>query len=363
MRYTWSEIAWATRTAALMAAAALAPLAGPVAFALGAQGEPPAAVTVPRDAVLSSPYTVQLAPTGELRVLTFPDALVSSVVVAKPWLLTVVVQGHDVVLQAKASSGTTQLIVYAGGVGTLWTVAIGPHGPAAARIIVAEGHAPESAAGAPRRAASESPAGPPMPPRLKAFVDGLSADQRAAFQAWQAQPTMEKLSDFLALLDTTQRSQFEALVAAGQVTAPRAEPAPRIVETTTVLRAETPPPAGGGPQRAAGAAPSGPGSALVATAQRVPQGLAVTASAERSRDGIVVRYTVTSQAGALPRWTAISAVDGTGAARDVSAAAPQASGQGSVSGTVTAHGSAPLPLTLVWRGEGGEPLFYVIVTD
>jgi len=81
---TMKEAAWALRIAAAAAAISALPMAAPFAAVAAdpALGAPPA-VTVPEASVLSSPYTVELAPTGELRVISFPDALVSSVVVAK----------------------------------------------------------------------------------------------------------------------------------------------------------------------------------------------------------------------------------------------------------------------------------------
>lgn len=176
----------------------------------------PSTVTVAEASVLSSPYTVELAPDGELRVLSFPDALVSSMVVAKPWLITALVQGHDVVIQAKASSGETQAIVYANGAGTLWNIVIAPHKPVASRIVIAalseEAAAPPSTARAVGGARPISPTPQRMNPKLAAFAAALNADQRVAFQTWQHAPTAEKLTAFLTLLDTTQRAEFERLV-------------------------------------------------------------------------------------------------------------------------------------------------------
>jgi hypothetical protein len=368
MTTTMRDVLWALRAAVAVALAPAVLIAGPFLAASDVASAAPAAVTVPEASVLSSPYTVELAPGGELRVLSFPDALVSSVVVAKPWLLTVLVQGHDVVLQAKASSGETQVIAYAGGAGTLWNVVIAPHKPVASRIVVSASPR-EAAVASPPSAAQAgtgpaSPESPPMSSGLAAFVAALRPEQRAAFDAWQRQPTMERLSDFLAMLGTTQRAEFERLVGAGVVTVPRAQAAPRVVETTTVIHA-TPP---GGQEPGAPAVPrAAPGMpALYAYPADVPRGLAVTARAEPAGSGLVVRYTIHNGLGVRLDGGRVAAADGHGAAVSAADDGPREVAPGAdASGAVSVPASA-LPLTLHWtwaRAAGqGTAEFYVLVT-
>jgi hypothetical protein len=388
---TVREIAWALRVSASAVALAMLPVTAASIAAIGGPAlaeSPPPAVTVPEASVLSSPYTVELAPGGELRVLSFPDALVSSVVVAKPWLLTVLVQGHDVVLQAKASSGETQVIAYAGGAGTLWNVVIAPHKPVASRIVVSA--PPREAAGAsPAHAAqagagSASPGSPPMSSPLAAFVAALRPEQRDAFDAWQRQPTMERLSAFLATLDTTQRAEFTKLAGAGDVSVPRAQAAPRVVETMTVIHASPEPPAQAGqapvPPAAAGrhGAPVD-GQALYVYPTDVPAGVTVTAQAEQAGSGLIVRYAIHNGLGVWLQDGRVSASDGHGTAVALKDDGPHAVAPGAdARGTVNIAASA-MPVTLRWtwtkvaaqripllgieqRVEQGTAAFYVLVT-
>jgi len=368
---------------ACAAALAVAPMAGPLAAAA------PPAVTVSEASLVSSPYRVDLDPNGELRVLSFPDALVSSVVVAKPWLLTVLVQGHDVVLQAKATSGETQLIAYADRAGTLWSVVIGTHPPVASRIVVSHASRGSVEPAPAARPSAQQPVAPGqarVPSKFAAFVAALRADQRTAFDVWQRDPTTEKLSAFLVLLDATQRGRFEQLVGAGDVAVPQAIAAPRLIQTTTVVATL---PAGLPPQTAAGPAPTGPGqratnaagadAGLYAYPAGVPAGVTVTASADRTGDMVTLRYTIHN---GLPVWLRdgrVSARDGHGASvafKDDGphAIAPGAEAHGSVTTTVSA-----LPVTIGWtwtkattqripligldrRIEQGVARFYVVVT-
>jgi len=137
-------------------------------------------LVVSQEAVTAKPYDLVLAPDGEFRILHFDAGLVGSVLVAKPWLLTVLIQGSDVVLQAKATSGATQLVVYVGDTGTLWQVAIAAHGPAPTRIVVAAPGeeptaTPPSSSSQPIQAATPERA---QDPRLTAFLQTLSSEQR-----------------------------------------------------------------------------------------------------------------------------------------------------------------------------------------
>jgi hypothetical protein len=348
----------------------------------------PPALTVPEASVLSSPYKVELAANGELRVLSFPDALVSSVVVAKPWLLTVLVQGHDVVLQAKATSGETQVIAYAGGAGTLWNVVIAPHKPVASRIVVSASP-PEAAGSSPPRAAQAvtgpaSPGSPPMSSPLGAFVAALRPEQKAAFDAWQRQPTMERLTAFLATLDTTQRAEFTKLAGAGDVSVPRAQAAPRVVETMTVIHASPEPPAQAGqaPVPPAAARQQGApvdGQSLYVYPTDVPAGITVTAQAEQAGSGLIVRYAIHDGLGVWLQDGRVSASDGHGTAVALKDDGPHAVAPGAdARGTVNIAASA-MPVTLRWtwtkvaaqripllgieqRVEQGTAAFYVLVT-
>ncbi|SRR5579884_450290 len=370
---TMKEAAWALRIAAAAAAISALPMAAPFAAVAAdpALGAPPA-VTVPEASVLSSPYTVELAPTGELRVISFPDALVSSVVVAKPWLLTVLVQGHDAVLQAKASGGETQVIVYAGGAGTLWNVVIAPHKPAASRIVVSA---------APREAASPAPglparpgtgqAAPAVPRALAAFAGTLGPQQRAAFEAWRRDPTMKRLSDFLAALDATQRAEFERLVGAGDVTLPGAQAAPRVVETTTVIRAPAEPQRAADGASATAAAPGGqeaPRAAqpLYAYPEDVPSGITVAAQAEQAGSGIVVRYAIHNGLGVGLERVRVAAVDGHGTEAVAADSGPRAVAPGADARGAVSVAASALPVTLRWTwgkaSKAGAAEFYVLVT-
>ncbi len=383
------DLMWALRiAAAVVVSQAVSVMAPFIAVAAGPAPDVPPALTVPEASVLSSPYTVELAPGGELRVLSFPDALVSSVVVAKPWLLTVLVQGRDVVLQAKASSGSTQVIAYAGGAGTLWNVVIAPHKPVASRIVVSAS-LPEAAGSSPPRAAQAgtgptSPGSPPMSSPLAAFVAALRPEQKAAFDAWQRQPTMERLSAFLATLDTTQRAEFTKLAGAGDVSVPRAQAVPRVVETVTVIHPSTEPsaqadrapapPAAAGRQ---GAPVDGP--ALYAYPTDVPSGVTVTARAGQAGSGLIVRYAIHNGLGVWLQDGRVSASDGHGAAVALKDDGPHAVAPGAdARGTVNIAASA-LPVTLHWtwvkvaaqripllgierRVEQGAAEFYVLVT-
>jgi len=363
LREFWRALGVAGSAVGLVALSITAPSIALLADPASALGATPA-VTVPEASVLSSPYTVELAPGGELRILSFPDALVSSVVVAKPWLVTVLVQGHDVVLQAKATSGETQVIVYEAGAGTLWNIVIAPHKAMASRIIVsASTEEPAGGSTAPQQQAGTPPtssASARIAPGLSTFVASLNPDQRAGYDTWQRQPTMEHLSNFLAMLDTTQRGEFEKLVAAGNVTVPQSIAAPSVVETTTVLQASPAMPARGQPQTPASAAPvqSGtPGtqdapvadaSSLYAYPTDVPQGITVTAQVEQGGDSMVVRYTIHNS---LRMWLqdgGVSATDGHGAAVTLKNDGPHAVAPGAdASGTMMVAAST-LPVTLHW---------------
>jgi hypothetical protein len=251
----------ALRSLALLAAAAAALQAAPAASAAPGQPDPPPprAVTVPESSVLEAPYTLRVAPGGEIRIITFPDSLVSAAVVARPWLLTVIIQGHDAIVQARASSGETQLVVYAGGSGTLWRVVIAPHPPLPDRVIVARdedaaalrapaprqappsAEAPRAPSGRGAGAASPPGAEAPAPRTLDAFAASLSPAQRLALDAWRASPTADNLSRFLALLSPAQKAAFDRLVRSGAVPVPGPAAAPRVVETDTVIQPASPP--------------------------------------------------------------------------------------------------------------------------
>src|SRR5579884_3057498 len=354
---TMKEAAWALRIAAAAAAISALPMAAPFAAVAAdpALGAPPA-VTVPEASVLSSPYTVELAPTGELRVISFPDALVSSVVVAKPWLLTVLVQGHDAVLQAKASGGETQVIVYAGGADTLWNVVIAPHKPAASRIVVSA---------APREAASPAPglparpgtgqAAPAVPRALAAFAGTLGPQQRAAFEAWRRDPTMKRLSDFLAALDATQRAEFERLVGAGDVTLPGAQAAQRAADGASATAA-----APGGQEAPRAAQP------LYAYPEDVPSGITVAAQAEQAGSGIVVRYAIHNGLGVGLERVRVAAVDGHGTEAVAADSGPRAVAPGADARGAVSVAASALPVTLRWTwgkaSKAGAAEFYVLVT-
>lgn len=313
----------------------------------------PSAVTVAEASVLSSPYTVELAPDGELRVLSFPDALVSSVVVAKPWLITALVQGHDVVLQAKASNGETQAIVYANAAGTLWNIVIAPHKPVASRIVIAasseESALPPSSPRPIGGARSASPTPQRMNPKLAAFAEALSADQRVAFEAWQRDPTAEKLTAFLAVLDTTRRAEFERLISAGAVAVSAAIVAPRLVETTTIIPAPGQPASRTVPPSnvTSGFVPM-PGATLYAYPTGVPTGIALTTAAERAGDSVVVRYTIHNGLPVSLQNGTVSAVDGHGAGVVLKNDGPSTVAPGTeVRGSISVPAFA-LPVTLHW---------------
>ncbi|HLJ58893.1 MAG TPA: hypothetical protein VKZ50_04090 [bacterium] len=328
-------------------------------------------ITVNQDTVTSTPYDLTLSPNGEFRVIHFDAGLVSSVLVAKPWLLTVLIQGNDVVLQSKATSGDTQLVVYVGAVGTLWHVTIGAHGAVATRILVrAPGAEP----------VTMSTPTPPQPttvavttqrptigpnPQLTAFLSTLSAAQRAGWNAWQKSPSGTGLADWVAGLSPAQQTAFNTLVQEGIVTVPSilgAQPGvpaiPPMVDTTTVLgqqptMAPTIPPATAVPVRpmVAGASdPVGnqtaPVSGVVVTG--APEGVLVTATAAPTAKGIEVRYTIHNGLTVDLGNAEVTATDGVGHDATVAGIPTRkiAAGQ-DFSGTVIVQATHS-PITLKW---------------
>ncbi len=343
--------------AALFSAFAMC-FVGPVLGSAGGPPPAPAAVTVSQAAALSSPQTVELDSGGELRVISFPDAIVSSVVVAKPWILArPIIQAHDVILQANASSGDMQLIIYADGAGTLWNVVIGPHKPAPARILVSSIPAdPATPMNAPTAGRSTGPgtlSGARSGSKLTAFLGSLDPEQRAPFDAWQRDPTMERLAAFLITISTSQRAEFQALASAGQVSVPQAIAAPTLVQRTTVLS-----PQDGAREPSTATAPplvpplAGPPplqtAALYVYQNNVPKGLTVTATADPAGEAVAVRYAIHN---GLPVWlqrARASATDGRGAHVDVPLGGPsEVAPGGDTHGTLMVPASA-LPVTIAW---------------
>jgi hypothetical protein len=331
----------ATVTAGLvLAALPLAVTAGsdppPAASPRGAALQPPAPVAVPESQVASTPYPVALAPDGELRILHFETGLVSSVLVGQPWLVTVVIQGSDVILQARASSGATPVVVYVGAVATLWQVTIGPHGPVSPKITVTAGRPSGPGSGAQAGPAGAQAA---RPPRLEAFLASLSADQKRLFEAWEREPTAEALSEFLASLRPEQRAEFDALVQAHLIvvrSGPVSAPLPPLVDRTTVLHA------GSG----AGAEPA------AVSVRSAPAGLRVTAQAGHAGEGLVVSYIVENRRDTPVAVSRVLAVDAAG--RDLGPTVvgdtridPGAAGTGRVT---IAHHAGPVTITIEFAG-------------
>jgi len=360
---------------------AMAGLGAP-AMALG--GAP---TTVLSQATLTTtPYELQLAPDGELRVLSFDTGFVNAAVVAKPWLLTVLVQGHDVILQAKASTGDTQLIVYVGGIGTLWHVTVTKHGPVAARIEISADQPAQAGPGAPEgadhpvMAAGPAPASAAVAPSgmLRSFVYALSPAQRAQFQAWQADPTMERLAGWLETLSPGQRARFDELVRSGAVTLPQATtraPGPALVDTTTVIHgtpaapstpAESAQPPAAAPASAPSVppAPAGPvaeqAMPVAVTVSDPPSGMTWQVSAVKAGDTVTVTYAIQNLSStAIPGRSLVvttasgKPVDAThvdASGRSLAQVSTLAPGQ-RVAGRVT-FAAATLPARIEWQYGG-----------
>lgn len=345
--------------AVLHAGAGLVIVAAGVAIAIPlwaiAATEPAA---VGQDDVATRPYGLTIDPDGEFKVLHFDAGLVSSVLVAKPYLLTVVIQGSDVILQAKASSGSTQVIAYIGGTGTLWQVTIAPHGPAPTKIIVRAPGDPTREPRTPPRSASGP--GPQVDPRLAAFLQSLGPDQQRGFGAWRRDPRAAVLAEWLAGLTPEQRAAFDSLVQAGAVTirsplaGPAAPEAPPLVDTTTTVVPGRMPAASSPAPRSPGEQSAVP-DALRVVAVHVPDGVALEASASRDGDMVRVTYTVrTSRAGALAHEH-VTATDGRGHDSPVTwmrHAEPVAS-LGEASGAFSVRaGTFPVVITWTWSLDG-----------
>ena len=317
--------------AVLIAPAPVALAAAPAA----APASPPAVVS--QAAVTATPYDLPLAPNGELRVLSFDTGFVSSVVVAKPWLFTVLVQGRDVILQAKASSGDAQMIVYVGGTSTMWHVRIAAHGPAPARLEITAGdpesRTPTSAGGAPSRPgpAAGAPAAPSA--TLQAFLDTLTPAQRTGYQAWQHDPTMDNLSRWLAALTPEQQLRFNDLVTTGAISlppTPNQASAAALVDTTTVIHptpAPAPTPGQGMPAVAPATPPATPAPAarpaltgliLPIALSAPPSGMSLEAIARRTGDSVTVQYTIenTSSVSVPGRTVIVTTTSGNSGGRD-----------------------------------------------
>jgi hypothetical protein len=340
------------------------------AAAVGAQA------VVAQETVVAKPYELALAPDGEFRILHFDAGLVNSVLVAKPWLLTVLIQGNDVVLQAKATSGTTQLVAYVGDTGTLWQVEIASHPSAPTRIVVrapGEEAAPRAAAPPPHPPARTGQPASQQDPRLTAFLGALTPEQRAGFDAWQRGPTAAALAEWMATLPPEQRAAFDALVQAHVVTVSSplgpdgSRPGvPPLVDTTTVIGPSSvaPPPNGGAPSGPA--VPSATVQASMADAlhvdvENVPQGLTVQASATRAADGIRVPYAIHNGLGASLAAAHVVATDGQGHAVAVSGVPTDsiAAGKDS-SGVLTVRASSfPVVLRWVWDERTNEKVTFV----
>lgn len=349
----------------VLAALPLAVAAGsgtsPAASPRGTASQAPAPVAVPESQVASTPYPIPLAPDGELRILHFETGLVSSVLVGQPWLVTVIIQGSDVILQARASSGSTPVVVYVGAVATLWQVTIGPHRPANPKITVTAGRpsGPESGAQA-------SPAGTTAgrSPRLEAFLASLSADQRQLFDAWERAPTADALAEFLASLRPEQRAEFDALVQARLIVVrqgPAVSPLPPLVDRTTVIHAGPGSGSGGAPPARVGPRPGG--AAFSASVRSAPEGVRVTAGATRSGDALVVTYSIENRRSEPVAVSRVLAVDAAG--HDLGPTVvgdtridPGAAGAGSVT---IARPAGPVTITIEFAGgdraviEAGTP--------
>lgn len=317
--------------------------------------EPP---VVSQDDVLTRPYELTLDPSGEFKVLHFDAGLVSSVLVAHPYLLTVVIQGSDVILQAKASTGRTQVLVYIGDAGTLWQVTIAPHGPAPTKIVVRAPGEPTREPRTPPR--SESAPGPQVDPRLAAFLQQLGPDQQRGFAAWRRDPRAERLAEWLAGLTPEQRAAFDSLVQAGavRIRSPLAGPpppeAPPLVDTTTTV-VPTPRPAASSPAASSPGEQRAVPDAVSVVAVHVPDGVALEASASRDGDIVRVTYTVrNSRAGALAHEH-VTATDGHGHDSLVTwmrHAEPVAS-LGEASGAFSVRaGAFPVIITWTWSRDG-----------
>lgn len=329
--------------------------------------------------VVAKPYDLALAPDGEFRILHFDAGLVNSVLVAKPWLLTVLIQGNDVVLQAKASSGTTQLVAYVGDAGTLWQVEIAAHPSAPTRIVVrAPGEEPAVQV-VPSPGRPVAPTGQPaaaQDARLTAFLATLTPGQRGAFEAWQRSPTAAALAEWMAQLSPEQRAAFDALVQAHVVTvtsplgpeANRPVPPP-LVDTTTVIGQPTVPaqPEGGAARppvaviTSATPIVSGSMAALFANAENVPQGITVTVDALPAKDGLEVRYAIHNGLGVSLADPHVVATDGQGHVVDVSGAPAGAiPGGKDASGVLTVRTSAfPVILRWTWDERATETILFM----
>ena len=326
-------------------------------------------VTVGQDTVTSTPYHLTLSPNGEFRVIHFDAGLVSSVLVAKPWLLTVLIQGNDVVLQSKATSGDTQLVVYVGAVGTLWHVTIGPHGAVATRILVrAPGAEPVtmSAPTPPQPTARAVPTQRPTlgpNPQLTAFLGTLSAAQRAGWDAWQKSPSGIGLTDWVTGLSPAQQAAFNTLVQEGIVTVPSilgvqpGVPAiPPMVDTTTVLGQQAAPttqPTTTAPAPTAVASTLGPvvdeaTSVSGVAVTGAPEGILVTATAVPAVKGIEVHYTIHNGLAVDLGNAEVTATDGPGHDATMAGIPTRkiAAGQ-DFSGTVIVQ-TTHLPIALKW---------------
>jgi len=356
----------------------------PAAWAApAAPAAPTAQATVSQDAVATKPCDLGLAPDGEFRVLHFNAGLVSSVLVAKPWLVAVMIEGNDVVLQAKGTSGTTQLVAYVGDTGTLWQVTIASHVAAPMRIVVLAPGETQAAAVTPPAPATPGHAGHPVArpqdPRLTAFLTTLTPAQRAGFDAWRRDPQATVLAEWLARLSAEQQAAFDALVQTQAIMistplGPQAgHPAPPLVDTTTVigqpgaLTAAGALPATNAPQppvaQPAPAAPPMPQAqpALYADAQNVPSGMTVTVTAAQTGDAVEVRYAIHNGLGVTLANPHVVAMDGQGHAVTLAGAPSRAIAPGKdASGVVVAHTTLfPMVVRWAWDTQGTETVVII----
>lgn len=331
----------------------------------GLAASAPAQAVVSQETVTAKPYDLAVAPDGEFRILHFNAGLVSSVLVAKPWLLTVLIQGSDVVLQAKATSGTTQLVAYVGEAGTLWQVTVASHGPAPTRIVVrppGEGPAVIEASPPAQTPAHVAQPGSGQDSRLAAFLHNLTPEQRAAFDAWQKHPSASALAEWMTGLSPEQRAAFDTLVQARVITASSplspqagAPVPPPLVDTTTMIgqpvaptqseNGTVRPPVAVSPPAASTVSSA---NALFASAENVPRGIMVTTSAAQAADGIEVQYAIHNGLGVSLADPRITAIDGQGRAVDVSGAPAGAIAAGQDASGVLAVRTSAFPVVLRW---------------
>lgn len=256
--------------------------------------------------------------TKQVTLIHFDVGDVTMVAVGDPALVSVTVQGPDVLLRAQAFGGATNGFIWVAGRYTQWRFVV-TDAPAS-RVIVVREQVPSprpvtvtSAYRPPQRAhppaSAPAPSSPSQAPpegernTFERFLRSLSPRQLELFRAFLASPTLARLSALVQALNPAQQQLLLALLA-GQVTqggppgqgtpqgpppsagARPPVPAPSAPAVPPAPSPERPP----APQPATPAAPQVPPVAGARVSVHAPEGVVMVVTPHRVGERLFVSY-------------------------------------------------------------------------